>query len=500
MPETSTPLATGYGGGLSLREGDYVLATKFADGDPCDHFCVGFFTHSVDDRIFVNDGKGVSFRANGFRRAEVISREEGDAILAAMPTFANKKGPSLWNRLAAMRAAKAEEKAAHVDPAFDVASPAPASLTRTKALWRELLPGERLQKGDEFLDGNREWLKTNAEGVTITSDTKYRRRVTHDLVPKKGLLPQLDKAKRDRDEYYERLERLDLYASSIHGKLGLSEFEIGHLVGEIVLGSMGVMRDEILRLREKVKTDTLARMEAATELRRIKEERDTVHAAAMAARSVEPISPATRPGESAPADVSTHRDDADGLRALVAELKAENIGLRRDVMAAEKEAERLSAQLESVADRAAAAETETESAPAAGGGNGKPKAWMNEWTDHIGLHESKVDAEEEANGDVVPQPLYLALPQPRGWLTEEQRKAVEYFARFCDENVVPLEWNSMAGKLRTLLARSSSPEVVRPKVNRAAAQVCVKIVENRDAEWIAANAAAGVPVKEVESD
>ena len=26
-----------------LAQGDYVLATKYRDGDPCDHFVVGFF-------------------------------------------------------------------------------------------------------------------------------------------------------------------------------------------------------------------------------------------------------------------------------------------------------------------------------------------------------------------------------------------------------------------------------------------------------------------------
>jgi hypothetical protein len=297
MPETSTPLATGDGGGLSLRQGDYVLATKFADGDPCDHFCVGFVTRvaELDGRIFVGDGKCVSFRANGFRRAEVISPEEGAAIVEAMPTFADKKGPSLWKRLEGIRAAKAGEKVAHVDPAFDVASPAPASLTRTE---RILL---LVTHNDETNADEWDWSDIIDAGSGGKADVEAM------VLDPTDLLQQLDKAQRDRDEYYERLERLDVYASSIHGKLGLSEFEIGHLAGEIVSGSMGVMRDEILRLREVVKTDTLARMEAATELRRIKEERDTVHAAAMAAGVVEPPSPATRSGEATTAGTNTHR-------------------------------------------------------------------------------------------------------------------------------------------------------------------------------------------------
>jgi len=59
---------------------------------------------------------------------------------------------------------------------------------------------------------------------------------------------------------------------------------------------------------------------------------------------------------------------AEAAEARVAELEAEQIGLRRDVMAAEKEADSLREQLESAADRAAAAETALGSAPAAGGG------------------------------------------------------------------------------------------------------------------------------------
>jgi hypothetical protein len=49
--------------------------------------------------------------------------------------------------------------------------------------------------------------------------------------------------------------------------------------------------------------------------------------------------------------------------------------------------------------------------------SGEPVAWMCEWTDHVGLHHTKTDAEDESNGDVVLQPLYRAPPQPRGWLT-----------------------------------------------------------------------------------
>jgi len=62
---------------------------------------------------------------------------------------------------------------------------------------------------------------------------------------------------------------------------------------------------------------------------------------------------------------------------------------------------------------------------ASGGGEGEPVAWMCEWTDHTGLYLSRRGAEAEADGDVVPQPLYRQPPQPRGWLTGEERLALD---------------------------------------------------------------------------
>ena len=65
------------------------------------------------------------------------------------------------------------------------------------------------------------------------------------------------------------------------------------------------------------------------------------------------------------AERDASRDDADTLRARVADLEGETKGLRGDARAAEKESERLRGQLESVADRAATAETALEAARAA---------------------------------------------------------------------------------------------------------------------------------------
>jgi hypothetical protein len=68
-----------------VTKGDYVIATKFCDGDPDDQWCVGFYDHSEDigvtTRYFVVDSKDKQTRANGYRKIKVISRATGEWIL-----------------------------------------------------------------------------------------------------------------------------------------------------------------------------------------------------------------------------------------------------------------------------------------------------------------------------------------------------------------------------------------------------------------------------------
>jgi len=166
-------------------------------------------------------------------------------------------------------------------------------------------------------------------------------------------------------------------------------------------------------------------------------------------------------------DASLDRED--GLRACVAELES---------------------QLESVACRAATAETVLEAA--SGGEEPEPVAWMCEWTDHTSIYQSRIYAESAADGDVVPQPLYLSPPQPRGWLTGEERGVIK---RVRDHlfDTDQLEFTDIV-TLAAILARSSPPEVVKPK---RWDDMRSTIGDQRDAEWVAANAAIGVTVKEV---
>ena len=49
-----------------IKEGDYCLATKYPDGDPLDHWVIGFYKGVLpkigDDRFEIVDENGKSFR------------------------------------------------------------------------------------------------------------------------------------------------------------------------------------------------------------------------------------------------------------------------------------------------------------------------------------------------------------------------------------------------------------------------------------------------------
>lgn len=82
--------------------GKYVLATKYSDGDPNDHWVVGFVSGITwHGRYDVVDAGGQLFRHNGFRRAEEISEEVGAWLVEKMKE--TPRGPvcsgSVWGLL-----------------------------------------------------------------------------------------------------------------------------------------------------------------------------------------------------------------------------------------------------------------------------------------------------------------------------------------------------------------------------------------------------------------
>ena len=79
-----------------LKQGDYVLATKWNDGDPHDHWYVGFLRDKTDHgRYNIVDNDGKLQRGNGFRKAQRITADVGKFILDHMDEiqYGNK---SLW--------------------------------------------------------------------------------------------------------------------------------------------------------------------------------------------------------------------------------------------------------------------------------------------------------------------------------------------------------------------------------------------------------------------
>jgi len=78
-----------------LKKGDYVLATKYSDGDARDHWCVGFYDGESRDRHFVVDSSGNSFRASGFRRVKKITTTRGKWLLDSSQSI-ELSGKSVW--------------------------------------------------------------------------------------------------------------------------------------------------------------------------------------------------------------------------------------------------------------------------------------------------------------------------------------------------------------------------------------------------------------------
>jgi hypothetical protein len=80
-----------------LAKGDYVLATKWGDGDPQDPWYVGFYDGFNDEwqRHFVVDADGKSARPGGFRRVKRINGKRGAWLLNHRDEI-EQSSKSLW--------------------------------------------------------------------------------------------------------------------------------------------------------------------------------------------------------------------------------------------------------------------------------------------------------------------------------------------------------------------------------------------------------------------
>jgi len=80
-----------------LKKGDYVIATKYEDGDPKDHFAVGFFDSMTwHGRYNIVNDAGELFRHNGFRKVKKISQELGAKIVSHIKDI-EQSDRSVWD-------------------------------------------------------------------------------------------------------------------------------------------------------------------------------------------------------------------------------------------------------------------------------------------------------------------------------------------------------------------------------------------------------------------
>ena len=86
--------------------GDYVLATKWNDGDPGDPWAIGIYAgiHSLGEtqRHMVNNADGSTIRPNGFRKCHPIRKDVGRWLLTVAADELERSKPgtvNLWTML-----------------------------------------------------------------------------------------------------------------------------------------------------------------------------------------------------------------------------------------------------------------------------------------------------------------------------------------------------------------------------------------------------------------
>jgi hypothetical protein len=90
---------------VTPETGDYVLATKYSDGDPGDMWALGFYDGERDGRHYVKDSAGQQIRANGFRRVARIRKDVGNWLLNVAAKELERSPPgtvNLWTMLTPM--------------------------------------------------------------------------------------------------------------------------------------------------------------------------------------------------------------------------------------------------------------------------------------------------------------------------------------------------------------------------------------------------------------
>jgi hypothetical protein len=113
MPESQPAVAVPVEPSVRPALGDYVLATKWSDGDPGDPWALGFYAGELDmgndreqikvaRRHLVNNSAGQSIRPNGYRRVARIRKDVGAWLLNVAAKQLEQSPPgtvNLWTML-----------------------------------------------------------------------------------------------------------------------------------------------------------------------------------------------------------------------------------------------------------------------------------------------------------------------------------------------------------------------------------------------------------------
>ena len=86
-----------------IKKGDYVLATKWDDGDPGDNWGVGYYDRYENNRHFIVDNEGKQIRHGGFRKVRGELREDVGRWLIEIAATPLERSPAgtvnIWTML-----------------------------------------------------------------------------------------------------------------------------------------------------------------------------------------------------------------------------------------------------------------------------------------------------------------------------------------------------------------------------------------------------------------
>lgn len=79
-----------------IKIGDYVVATKWRDGDPRYPYSVGYVEFITREGYYLKDHEGRPLNSLAYQRCKKISTTLGKLLHQSVPILEGKKGKSIW--------------------------------------------------------------------------------------------------------------------------------------------------------------------------------------------------------------------------------------------------------------------------------------------------------------------------------------------------------------------------------------------------------------------